>query len=353
MKRCILHYDMDAFYASIEQRDDPSLKGKAIAVGKGVITTASYEARKFGVRSAMPSVTAKRLCPGLILLPVRIDYYKETGRKIQSLILSLTNVCEFISSDEGYVDITSYLDKYTPEEFIRRFKKSIFKHTKLTCSIGIGYNKLSAKLASDANKPNGYYIIKSEDDFHEYVKDKPAGIIPGIGKRSLEPLNNLGIKTVTDIFRLTRKELIDFFGLNKGVRIFELVRGIDDSEIDFISERQSYGQEETFNRNIDDIDNIKDTLLYQTNKLITKLKSDNSFIRTVTLKARYSDFTTITRSKSFSEYTRSSDTIYNTALVLLNDLERKDSFRLIGIHLSNISKKSENYVQLRFKNLFR
>ena len=122
MKRCILHYDMDAFYASIEQRDNPKLKGKAIAVGRGVITTASYEARKYGVRSAMPSVTAKKLCPELILLPVRIDYYKKLGKKIQDLIQSLTYKCEFISSDEGYVDITEYMKKYTPESFIEKFK---------------------------------------------------------------------------------------------------------------------------------------------------------------------------------------------------------------------------------------
>lgn len=353
MKRCILHYDMDAFYASIEQRDNPSLRGKTIAVGKGVITTASYEARKYGIHSAMPSVTAKRLCPGLILVPGRVDYYREIGHKIQTLILSLTHKCEFISCDEGYVDITSYLGKYTPEEFIERFKKSIFRKMNLTCSVGIGYNKLSAKLASDANKPNGYYIIKSEEDFYNYVKDKPIGIIPGIGRKSLEPLNNLGIKTINDIFRLTRKELIDFFGLNKGVRVFELVRGIDHSEIDFISERQSYGQEETFNRNIDDLDDIRDTLLYQAKKLSEKLKSDNTSIRTVTLKARYNDFTTITRSKSLTEHTRAADIIYNTALTLLNDLVRKDSFRLIGIHLSNISKKNKNYVQLNFKNLFK
>ncbi|MBP9478013.1 MAG: DNA polymerase IV [Sebaldella sp.] len=353
MKRCILHYDMDAFYASIEQRDNPSLRGKTIAVGKGVVTTASYEARKYGVHSAMPTITAKRLCPGLILVPGRVDYYREIGHKIQILILSLTHKCEFVSCDEGYVDITSYLEKYTPEEFIKRFKSSIFKQMDLTCSVGIGYNKLSAKLASDANKPNGHYIIKNEEDFHNYVKDKSIGIIPGIGKRSLEPLNNLGIKTINDIFRLTRKELIDFFGLNKGIRIFELVRGIDHSEIDFISERQSYGQEETFNRNIDDLDDIRDTLLYQSNKLSSILKNDNTSIRTVTLKARYSDFTTITRSKSLAEYTRTPEVIYNTALGLLNDLKRKDSFRLIGIHISNISKKDKNYVQLHFKNLFK
>jgi DNA polymerase-4 len=349
MKRCILHYDMDAFYASIEQRDNPKLKGKAIAVGRGVITTASYEARKYGVRSAMPSATAKKLCPELILLPVRIDYYRELGRKIQKLIRMLTYKCEFVSSDEGYVDITEYVKKYTPEDFVEKFKNSIYKHTKLTCSVGIGYNKLSAKLASDANKPDGHFIISSNEEFHNYVKDKSVGIIPGIGRKSLEPLNNMGIITVNDIFNLTKNNLVDMFGTNKGVRIFELVRGIDHSEIDYISERQSYGQEETFSRTIDDIATIHDTLLLQSNKLAEKLKLDNSYIKTVTLKARYSDFSTITRSKTLNEYTRNTDVIYTTACTLLSDLFRKNSFRLIGIHLSNISKK--NYVQLSFKDL--
>lgn len=351
MKRCILHYDMDAFYASIEQRDNPKLKGKAIAVGRGVITTASYEARKYGVHSAMPSVTAKKLCPELILLPVRIDYYKELGRKIQNLILSLTYKCEFVSSDEGYVDITEYMKKYTPEDFIERFKTSIYKHTRLTCSVGIGYNKLSAKLASDANKPDGYFIINTHEDFHKYVCNKSVGIIPGIGRKSLEPLNNMGIKTVNDIFNLTKNNLVDMFGTNKGVRIFEVARGIDHSEVDYISERQSYGQEETFSRTIDDIETIHDTLLHQSSKLAGKLKLDNSYIKTVTLKSRYSDFSTLTRSKTLNEYTRNTEIIYTTACGLLSDLARKDSFRLIGIHLSNISKK--NYVQLSFKDLFK
>ncbi|MCP1225442.1 DNA polymerase IV [Sebaldella sp. S0638] len=351
MKRCILHYDMDAFYASIEQRDNPKLKGKAIAVGKGVITTASYEARKYGIRSAMPSAAAKKLCPELILLPVRIDYYKELGRKIQKLILSLTYKCEFVSSDEGYVDITDYMKKYTPESFIEKFKSSLYKHTKLTCSIGIGYNKLSAKLASDANKPNGYFIIDSHEKFHNYVKDKSVGIIPGIGRKSLEPLNNMGINTVSDIFNLTKNNLTDMFGANKGVRIFESVRGIDHSEVDYISERQSYGQEETFSRTIDDIETIYDTLLHQINKLTEKLKLDNSYIKTVTLKARYSDFSTITRSKTLNEYTRNTDIIYTTVRALLSDLARRDSFRLIGVHLSHIAKR--NYVQLSFKDLFK
>ena len=351
MKRCILHYDMDAFYASIEQRDNPKLKRKAIAVGRGVITTASYEARKYGVRSAMPSVTAKKLCPELILLPVRIDYYKKLGKKIQDLIQSLTYKCEFISSDEGYVDITEYMKKYTPESFIEKFKSSLYKHTRLTCSVGLGYNKLSAKLASDANKPNGYFIISSREEFHNYVKDKSVSIIPGIGRKSLEPLNNMGINTVNDIFNLTKNNLIDMFGTNKGVRIFELVRGIDDSEVDYISERQSYGQEETYSRTVDDIETVHDTLLHQINKLTEKLRLDNIYIKTVTLKARYSDFSTITRSKTLNEYTRNSDIIYTTALTLLSDLAKKDSFRLIGVHLSHIAKR--NYVQLSFKDLFK
>lgn len=349
MKRCILHYDMDAFYASIEQKENPKLRGKAIAVGRGVITTASYEARKFGVHSAMPSSVAKRLCPELILLPGRIDYYREIGRKIKSLILSLTYKCEFISSDEGYVDISDYIKRYSPEEFIKKFKKSMFKHTGLTCSVGIGYNKLSAKLASDANKPNGFFIISTQEDYYNYVKNKSVSIIPGIGRKSLEPLNNMGIQTVNDIFGLTQNHLIDIFGANKGVRIFGLVRGIDYSEIDYISERQSYGQEETFNWSIDDIETIHDTLRHQADKLAGILLNDNTYIKTVTLKSRYSDFSTITRSKTLSGYTRNSDLIYNTACNLLHDLERKDSFRLIGIHLSNISKK--NYVQLSFKDL--
>ena len=186
---CILHYDMDAFFASVEQHINPSLKGKPIAVGHGVLTTCSYEARAFGVKSAMPATTAKKLCPDLIILPVNIELYHKIGKDIQSLILAFTDNCEFVSVDEGYIDITEYITKHSIETFILRFKRYIFENTGLTCSVGIGFNRLSAKIASDINKPNGFFIFSDQQHFLDYISEKNVSVIPSIGKRTIELLN--------------------------------------------------------------------------------------------------------------------------------------------------------------------
>ena len=191
-RRIYLHYDMDAFFAAIEQRDNKELRGKPIAIGHGVVTTASYEARKFGIRSAMPMSNARKLCPHLKVVYPRKNVYFAEGKKIQDLIRKIIKIYEFTSVDEGYLDITQFIFAENQTEikkiskikrFIKKFKQYIYDNSKLTCSVGIGFSKISAKIASDINKPNGYFIFKNREHFLEYIYDKSLAIIPGIGKK--------------------------------------------------------------------------------------------------------------------------------------------------------------------------
>ena len=180
MKKIYMHYDMDAFFASVEQRENIELRGIPIAVGHGIVTTASYEARKFGVKSAMPVAAAKKLCPHLKLVPVRKNYYGKVGREIQQLILKITDKCEFASIDEGYIEITEFVknrDKKYIERFVEGFRKHIYKNIRLTCSVGIGFSKVSAKIASDINKPKSYFIFQNREHFLSYIMDKILSII--------------------------------------------------------------------------------------------------------------------------------------------------------------------------------
>ena len=342
---CILHYDMDAFFASVEQHVNPSLKGKPIAVGHGVLTTCSYEARAFGVKSAMPATTAKKLCPDLIILPVNIELYHKIGKDIQSLILAFTENCEFVSVDEGYVDITEYIHKHSIETFVSRFKRYIFENTGLTCSVGIGFNRLSAKIASDINKPNGFFIFSDQQHFLDYISEKNISVIPSIGKRTIELLNLFNITKVGQLFKLEKDELISKFGINRGEHLYNLVRSVGSSAISKDRKRQSIGHETTFNITINDTNQLKEELKTLSMRLSKKLKSQNLFIKTISLKIRYSNFSTHTKSKTLSFATNSFDLIYAEVLYIFNSLNDKQNVRLIGVHLSSFAKKS--FVQLK------
>lgn len=349
MKKIYLHYDMDAFFASIEQRDNPELRGIAIAVGHGVVTTASYEARKFGVKSAMPAITAKRLCPHLKFVPVRKGYYSTVGKQIQGLIKKFTSKYEFTSIDEGYIDITEFIKNNNTERFIKKFKEYIFKNTQLTCSVGIGFSKISAKIASDINKPNGYFIFKNREHFLEYIYDKSLAIIPGIGKKTREVLKLFNTTTVFQLYEIEKNELIRRFGMSKGEYLYNTVRGLHFTEINTDRKRQSYGHEITFNREENDISIIYDELKKQSNKLSRKLIEKNEFAKTVTVKIRYSNFVTHTRSRTLENATNNENKIYEATLENLNFFEKKDEIRLIGVQLSSILKS--NVVQLSFNDL--
>lgn len=344
-----LHYDMDAFFASIEQRDNSELCGKPIAIGYGVVTTASYEARKYGVKSAMPTVQAKRLCPNLIVVNLRKGVYFEEGRRIQELIKKVLKKCEFTSVDEGYIDITEFIRNKNVklskreeilkiEKFIKRFKKYIFDNSRLTCSVGIGFSKISAKIASDIDKPNGYFIFKDRDHFLDYIYDKELGIIPGIGKKTREVLKLFNIAKVFQLYEIGKNELVRRFGESKGEYLYNSIRGLHISEINTDRKRQSYGHEITFHQAENDILALHSELKRQSKRLSDRLIEKNEFAKTVTVKIRYSNFVTHTRSKTLKSATNNGDTIYEAALENLKFFEKKGEVRLIGIQLSSILK---------------
>ena len=349
MEKIYLHYDMDAFFASVEQRDNPRLKGIPIAVGHGVVTTASYEARKFGVKSAMPTVTAKKLCPHLKLIPVRKNYYSAVGKEIQNLIKKFTDKYEFTSIDEGYIDITEFIKNNNIEKFIIRFKEYIFKNTGLTCSVGIGFSKISAKIASDINKPNNYFIFESKEQFVEYIRDKNLSIIPGIGKKTRELLSLFNISVVSELYKIEKKDLTAKFGINRGEYLYNVIRGMQYSEIDTNRKRQSYGHEVTFGQSMNDILELSDELKMQSKKLSKRLKENKEFAKTVTLKIRYSNFMTYTKAKTLKIATDEYKNIFEAAMESFKHLKKKDEVRLIGIHLSSITKS--NVIQLSFNDL--
>ncbi|RRD38949.1 DNA polymerase IV [Leptotrichia sp. OH3620_COT-345] len=348
-EKIFLHYDMDAFFASVEQRDNPQLKGIPIAVGFGVVTTANYEARKFGVKSAMPTVTAKKLCPNLKLLPVRKNYYSNIGKEIQGLIKKFTNKYEFTSIDEGYIDITEFVKTDNIEKFIIKFKKYIFKNVGLTCSVGIGFSKVSAKIASDINKPDNYFIFYNREQFLEYIKDKNLSLIPGIGKKTREQLKLFNIFTVSELYKVEKRELIKKFGESRGEYLYNVIRGIQYSDIDNNRKRQSYGHEITFNQSMNDILELQDELKIQAEKLSKRLKENKEFAKTVTLKIRYSNFVTYTKAKTLKFAVDDTEYIFNSAMENFRLLKKKDEVKLIGIHLSSITKS--NIIQLSFNEL--
>jgi DNA polymerase IV len=352
MKKIYMHYDMDAFFASVEQRENPALRGIPIAVGHGIVTTASYEARKFGVKSAMPVSTAKKLCPYLKLVPVRKSYYGKVGREIQQLILKITDKCEFTSIDEGYIEITDFIKgrdiKYI-EKFAERFRKHIYRNIKLKCSVGIGFSKVSAKIASDINKPDNYFIFQNREHFLRYIMDKNLSIIPGIGKKTRELLGLFNIKTVSELYKIEKKELVKKFGSNRGEYLYNVIRGQQFSEIDNNRKRQSYGHEVTFNQSMNDIMALEEELRDQSEKLSYRLKEYREFAKTVTLKIRYANFLTYTRAKTLKNPTDKMEEILNAAMENFRNLKKKDEVRLIGVQLSSITKS--NIVQLTFKDM--
>lgn len=340
MDKIIMHYDMDCFYASIEIRDNPKYKGLPLVVGGGVVTTASYEARKYGVHSAMSVFEAKKLCPSLLVVPVDKNKYIKISQKIQELVLKITDRVEFIALDEGYVDITEIVKKFPSlESFADRFKERIKYHTGLTCSVGIGVNKLSAKIASGINKPGGKYIFASQMEFVEYIRTKNIEIIQGVGKKLREILNRDGIYKVEDIIPYSLQELVNRYGKSRGELLYLSSRGIDYSEIEYKREIHSIGNENTYRYPLDSEESIQkeleDIFEYSYKRLIRK----ELIAKTVILKVKYADGTLITRSKTLGIPTDVKTTLFENFETLLDEIENKP-IKLLGVSFGNLIKKS-------------
>lgn len=344
MDRIILHYDMDAFFTSIEQRDNPSLKGKKLVVGEGVVSTSSYEARKNGIKSGSPLYPILKQFKDVIVIHPRTEYYFREGRKIQEYLSEKLDVIEFTSCDEGYIDITDLilikninLDERL-NKFIDRFQRAIFKKFFLTCSVGIGYNMLSAKLASDINKPCGRYIIHNEEEYVKYIINKPLGIIPGIGKSTIDILRSFEIYTPKDLFLFDEKNLLPIFNKNRIEYIKSLIKG---TKQDIVHKKGiSISKETTFISNQTSKDEIIKEYRRLSKYVFNKLNEKSP--RTITLKIKYYNFSITTKSKTYTDGINTEDILNQEVVKLLDLIDISKPIRLIGLAVSNFTTKKES-----------
>ena len=351
--RKIIHVDMDAFYASVDQMDNPELRGKPIAVGgsenRGVVAAASYEARKFGVRSAISGVMAKKNCPELIFVRPRFDRYKEISSKIQKIFYEYTDLVEPLSLDEAYLDVTIN-KKGNPSASLlaQEIRLRIFNEVGLTASAGISINKFVAKIASDYNKPNGQKTV-NPDEVISFLEELPIRKFYGVGKVTTEKMYQLGIFTGLELKSKSVEFLEKHFG-KSGNFYYNVVRGIHNSEVKSDRITKSVAAEHTFEVNLSSEIFMMEQLDNIANALIRRLKKHNIAGKTITLKIKYSDFTQQTRSKTLPYFIADKGLILETVKELLYQERMKDSVRLLGISLSNLNteQKKTVVVQLKF-----
>jgi len=342
MGMTIIHVDMDAFYAAVEVRDNPELRGKPLIIGalpheRGVVSTCSYEARVYGVRSAMSIKDAYRLCPHGVYMHPNMHKYVEASGRIHKIWLTYTDLAEFISLDEGFLDITGSATHFGgPKKVGHAIKERTREETGLTCSVGIGYSKTSAKLASEEKKPDGFFEIPDADAFKDLIMDRGVRIIYGVGPKTAEALQGVGIATVRNILD-SRRAVIDLLG-NHGQEIIDLAEGIDDRRVTpyYEAEAKSISREQTFQQDITDFGYLKDALRLLAKELSLKIRLEGIFARTVTLKVKYANMKLVTRSKSGDAVNRAKD-IYETAASMLDTVEKRP-IRLVGIGLSGFSE---------------
>jgi len=353
--RKILHIDMDAFYAAVEMRDNPKLKGKPVIIGalpgtRGVVATCNYQARKFGVSSAMPIAQAYKLCPHAHFLRPNMKKYQTVSAQIHQIWKTYTDIVEYISLDEGFLDVTTAVTLFQSAQNIARLiKERTWQEIGLTCSIGLGYSMSAAKLASEEKKPNGYFEIPTPKAMRQLITPRSVRTIYTVGPKTAARLARIGVKTVADIFK-HEDRIINVMG-NHGMQIINFAKGIDERLVGARNRGQSIGVEQTFQTDITDLDYLKAVLRLIARKLSYDIKAKKLYTRTITLKITYPGMRTITRSKTITATNQALD-IYNIAGDLLDKTE-KVPIRLIGLTLSNLSKtKLPSKQQSRQLSLF-
>ncbi|MDL2229967.1 DNA polymerase IV [Treponema sp. OttesenSCG-928-L16] len=340
MGRIIIHVDMDAFYAAVEIRDKPELAGKPLIIGalpdeRGVVSTCSYEAREYGVHSAMSIKEAYRLCPQGIYMHPDMQKYKEASDKIHEIWSTYTDLVEYISLDEGYLDVSGSAHLFGgPRNIGQEIKGRTKDKLGLSCSVGVGFTMMSAKLASEEKKPDGYFEIPDPQALKALIIDRPVKVLFGVGAKTAAALEGAGFYTVRDIYE-NRQGVIRLFG-SHGKEILALADGIDERGVRPFSEPKSIGKEHTFQKDITDFEFLKDTLRLTAKELSFETHQKHIYSGTVTLKITYSNMKAVTRSKTGSPTNRA-DEIYRTAASLLDTIEKRP-VRLIGISLSKLTK---------------
>lgn len=350
----ILHVDMDAFYASVEERDQPELVGKPVIVGgsregRGVVSAANYVARKYGVHSALPMATALRYCPRAIVLPVRMEHYAAISRQIREIFRRYTPLVEPLSLDEAFLDVRgSEMLFGSPTEIGRQIQNDIWNETQLVASIGVAQNKFLAKIASDLDKPNGFVEV-SADSIQEFLDPLPVKRIWGVGKRAEEILAKIGVTTVERLRKTPLASLRQCFGDSTANHLHELAHGRDSRSVVPDREAKSISHETTFPVDVTDVEILRSCLLGLTEQVARRLRRHQLYGRTIHLKVRYNDFRTISRAHSLPNSSHSTTEIWDAVsehLLTRVDLQAQP-VRLIGIGLSSLAKNRE-----RQKTLF-
>ena len=348
MTRGIIHVDMDAFYAAVEQRDTPAYKGKPVVVGadprggkgRGVVAACSYEARVFGVRSALPISRAYRLCPNALFLPVRMERYQEVSDRIFAILRRYTDLVEPLSIDEAFLDVTGSARIFgEPAVIGRRIKAEIGREERLTASVGVAPNKFVAKVASDLEKPDGFVVVHPEG-IEAFLNDLPIHYLWGVGEKTASSLKRLGLRTIGELARWPIEDLSRRFG-KVGTHLHQLSRGIDDRPVIPEVEAKSIGAETTFSVDTSDLRQMRQTLLGLAERVSARLRREGYTGSTITLKIRYANFTTLTRSLTLPEPAAFTEEIYASALSRLEKIplqERK--VRLLGITVSKLTGES-------------
>lgn len=346
MERAILHVDMDAFFASIEQRDRPELRGLPVIVGgsveqRGVVSTASYEARRFGVHSAMPMAEAHRRCPHGVFLPVDMAKYRAVSRQIMEIFAQFTPDVEALSLDEAFLDLSGSLRLFGPaEEIGRTIKRQIRRQLRLTASVGLSYNKFLAKLASDLDKPDGFFCI-GPDEIAEKVWPLPVSRMMGVGEKTAQLFEQLGVRTIGQLAALDDGLLEQLLG-KQGPLMRQLARGIDPRPVEPVRACKSVGREMTFPQDIADGEQLETILFTLTDEVCHTLRSHDLTGKTVSLKLRYPDFHSITRAATLPRHTASFEPVFAAARDLLSRHRAPDAaVRLLGVTVSNLLPRGQ------------
>lgn len=345
--RLIMHVDMDAFFASVEQRDFPELRGKPVIVGgspseRGVVAAASYEVRKFGVRSAMPTSQALRLCPQAILRAPRFNAYREASQSIHKLFRELTEKIEPVSLDEAYLDLTGQvMDFQHALSISRRLKKDILDQIHLTASVGVGPNKFLAKIASDYRKPDGLFIIKPEEALN-FLEPLPVRVVPGVGPKTDHRLKMMEIRTIGQLRERSVEELQEFLGRKYGERLHHLSQGLDDAPVVSSRAPKSVSQERTFSTDLSDKEGMYAILDDLSEMVSQRLKKKSLKARTIGIKIRFEDFRIATRSNTIGEPTDDAELIADISKMMLDRFALQGmKVRLLGVRTAGFEEMDE------------
>jgi DNA polymerase-4 len=336
----IAHVDMDAFYVSVELQRRPELRGRPVVVAgsgpRAVVTTASYEARRFGVFSATPAERARRLCPQAVFVPPDFDHYRARSREVMAVLRDHVERVEVVGLDEAYLDLSEF-DR--PRAAARRVKGAVNERTGLGCSIGIGPNKLVAKVASDAEKPNGFVELTAEQARKRFAQAR-TGLIPGIGPRTAEKLQKRGIETLGALADVTDERLTEWFGARLGPYLGSLARFEDGRTLETVRVAKSESRETTFDKDLRGLPELEPPLRRLTEQLCETLAKQDARGRTIGIKIRYADFSTVTRARSLPAAVNDLDTVWRVAADLLRRLDPPQPVRLVGVRVAGLDEQA-------------